>query len=223
MVACKGVEGSLAGPGLRTPNPDWRPRAPRLRPDRLRAQDSGLWTQDSELRLRPPGLTFCRCGCKIRSVEERIGFERSEYAPEAKRKASRGECEPGANRARNGSWSRGPKGDVGHRVGAAGVSTVSRSGVSAGCTSPYMSSGRRTPPMWVVPRTCKLHLRPSEGRGFFVCPATARSKKMVQGTVAPMPKMGARGSVTPSLAEVETWLERFMEGGKEFLRGPKGA
>ncbi|MEZ4532813.1 MAG: anthranilate synthase component I [Thermomicrobiales bacterium] len=31
---------------------------------------------------------------------------------------------------------------------------------------------------------------------------------MVQGTVAPMPKMGARGSVTPSLAEVETWLAR---------------
>ena len=31
---------------------------------------------------------------------------------------------------------------------------------------------------------------------------------MVQSTVAPMPKMRARGSVTPSLEEVEAWLGR---------------
>ena len=113
-------------------------------------------------------LTFLECGSKIRAVEERIGFERSEYAPETKRKASRGGCEPGANRARNGSWSRDPKDDLGHRVGIAGVSTVIRSGVSAGRSSPYMSSGRRTPPMWVVPRTCKTHLRPSLWDGGFL-------------------------------------------------------
>ena len=112
------------------------------------------------------GLTFAESHGTIAMSRRAYGFERSEYAPQTIRKASRGWCEPSANRARNGSWSRDPKDDLGHRVDIAGVSAVIGSGVSVGWSNPYMSSGRPTPPIWVVPRTCKRTSVPFRDGGF---------------------------------------------------------
>ena len=58
--------------------------------------------------------------------------------------------------------------------------------------------------------TADVHVAPPSlfGTGVFCLSGDCQESKMVQSTVAPMPKMRARGSVTPSLAEVEEWLSR---------------